>query len=229
MSPAVQFSRTISAYSGANSELSVMYRLRLVAIAVSIGLATGNAHAQGAPGYRMRAPTLGGQPGAGASVRPPRLTGPAPSILDRPGRQFGRRFVVPYLYFPWYPYVSNDYAYQEDSTADYSMQSETEAASDVYPADDSVPDVGRLHVSFESIVSRTVVRLTWPDQGVHAAQVAFFLADRARAVLSAQTVRSPPFTALFEPPPGTAFAGMTVVLPGGTLVTQFLPYRRRAR
>ena len=50
-----------------------------------------------------------------------------------------------------------------------------------------------------------------------------------RAVLAAQTVRSPPFTALFEPPPGTAFTGMTVVLPGGTLVTQFLPYRRRAR
>jgi hypothetical protein len=48
-------------------------------------------------------------------------------------------------------------------------------------------------------------------------------------VLSAQTVRSPPFTALFEPPPGTAFAGMTVVLPGGTLVTQLLPYRRLAR
>jgi hypothetical protein len=162
-------------------------------------------------------------------VRPPRLTGITPSIPNRAGGQFGRRFVVPYLYFPWYPYVSNDYAYLEDSTADYSMNAETEPASGVYPADDSVPDVGRLHVSFESIVSRTVVRLTWPDQGVHAAQVAFFLADRARTVLSAQTVRSPPFTALFEPPPWTAFAGMTVVLPGGTLVTQFLPYRRLAR
>jgi hypothetical protein len=205
-----------------------MWRPRFAAAAVCFGLTVSLAipdHglAQGVPGYRMRLPI------AGSSVRPPRLTGITPSIPNRAGGQFGRRFVVPYLYFPWYPYVSNDYAYQEDSTADYSIQSETEAASDVYPADDSVPDVGRLHVSFESIVSRTVVRLTWPDQGVHAAQVAFFLADRARAVLSAQTVRSPPFTALFEPPPGTAFAGMTVVLPGGTLVTQFLPYRRRAR
>jgi hypothetical protein len=208
-----------------------MRRPRFVAVAVCFALTAlltlpDNGFAQSAPGYRMRVPTGGS---LGGSARPPRLTGPAPSILNRPGRQFGRRFVVPYLYFPWYPYLSNDYAYQEDSTADYSMQSETEAASDVYPADDSVPDVGRLHVSFESIVSRTVVRLTWPDQGVHAAQVAFFLADRARTVLSAQTVRSPPFTALFEPPPGTAFAGMTVVLPSGTLVTQFQPYRRRAR
>jgi hypothetical protein len=165
----------------------------------------------------MRVPT-------GASIRPPRLTGTTPSILDQAGGQFGRRVVVPYQYFAWYPVGSGDYAYPADST-DYSM--ETESARDSYPVDDSVPAVGRLLVSLEPIVSRTIVRLTWRDHGVGAAQVAFFLADRARAVLSAQTVRSPPFTALFEPPPGTAFAGMTVVLPGGTLVTQFLPYRRR--
>ena len=212
-----------------------MWRPHFVAVGACFGLMVlltiepDDGLAQGVPGYRMRMPTGSPLRPTGSSVRPPRLTGITPSMPDRSGGQFGRRFVVPYLYFPWYPYVSNDYAYQEDSTADYSMQSETEAASDVYPADDSVPDVGRLHVSFESIVSRTVVRLTWPDQGVHAAQVAFFLADTARAVLSAQTVRSPPFTALFEPPPGTAFAGMTVVLPGGILVTQFLPYRRGAR
>ena len=211
-----------------------MWRPHFVAVGACFGLMVlftmpDNGLTQSVPGYRMRMPTGSPLRPTGSSVRPPRLTGITPSMPDRSGGQFGRRFVVPYLYFPWYPYVSNDYAYQEDSTADYSTPSETEAASDVYPADDSVPDVGRLHVSFESIVSRTVVRLTWPDQGVHAAQVAFFLADRARAVLSAQTVRSPPFTALFEPPPGTAFAGMTVVLPGGTLVTQFLPYRRRAR
>jgi hypothetical protein len=178
-----------------------------------------NGLAQGVPGYRMRVPT-------GVSVRPPRLTGATPTILDPAGGQFGRRFVVPYQYLPWDPIGSSDYAYPDDST-DYSM--EPESARDSYPVDDSVLAVGRLQVSLEPIVSRTIVRLTWRDHGVGAAQVAFFLADRARAVLSAQTVRSPPFTALFEPPPGTAFAGMTVVLPGGTLVTQFLPYRRRAR
>ena len=198
---------------------------RLLAVGVCFGLTVllitpDNGLAQSVPGYRMRVPTV-------ASVRPPRLTGTTPGMAGRAGGQFGRRFVVPYQYFPWYPVGSSDYAYPGDSTGDYSM--ETEPAREIYPVDDSVPAVGRLQVSFEPIVSRTVVRLTWRDHGVGAAQVAFFLADRARAVLSAQTVRSPPFTALFEPPPGTAFAGMTVVLPGGTLVTQFLLYRRRAR
>ena len=207
-----------------------MWCPRFAAVAVCFALTVlltipDNGLAQRVPGYRMRVPT--GSSLGGASVRPPRLTGTTPSILDQAGGQFGRQFVVPYPYFPWYPVGSNDYAYPEDSVADYST--ETEPARDIYPADDSVPDVGRLHVSFEPMISKTVVRLTWGDHGVGAAQVAFFLADAARAVLSAQTVRSPPFTALFEPPPGTAFAGMTVVLPGGTLVTQFLPYRRRAR
>ena len=201
-----------------------MWRPRSGAVGVCFALTVSltipdNGLAQSVPGYRMRVPT-------GASVRPPRLTGTTPSILDRPGGQFGRRFVVPYQFFDWYPVGSSDYAYPDDST-DYSTESEP--ARDIYPADDSVPDVGRLQVSLEPIGSRTVVRLTWGDYGVGAAQVAFFLADTARAVLSAQTVRSPPFTALFEPPHGTAFTGMTVVLPGGTLVTQFLPYRRRAR
>ena len=210
-----------------------MGRSRFAAVAVCFALTAlltlpENGLAQSMPGYRMRGPTAVPLGRTGASVRPPRLTGTPPNTVPV-DRHFGRRFVFPFAFFGWYPYVSNDYAYQEDSTADYSMQSETEAASDVYPADDSVPDVGRLHVSFESIASKTVVRLTWRDSGVRAAQVAFFLADRARGVLSAQTVRSPPFTALFEPPPGTAFAGMTVVLPGGTLVTQFLPYRWRER
>ena len=202
-----------------------MWRPRVAAVAGCFVLTVlltipDNGLAQSVPGYRMRVPT-------GASLGPPRLTGTTPSILDQAGGQFGRRFVVPYQYFAWYPVGSSDYAYPDDSTGDYSM--ETESAHDIYPVDDSVVAVGRLQVSFEPMVSRTGVRLTWRDQGFGAAQVAFFLADRARAVLSAQTVRSPPFTALFEPPSGTAFAGMTVVLPGGTLVTQFLPYRRRAR
>jgi hypothetical protein len=207
----------------------MLCRPRFAAAGVCFGLMVllsvpGSGLAQSVPGYRMRIPT--GVPLAGGSVRPPRLTGPTPSILDRAGRQFGRRFFVPFQYFAWYPVGSSDYAYPDDST-DYSM--EPESVRDIYPVDDSVPAVGRLQVSLEPIASRTVVRLSWRDHGVGVAQVAFFLADRARTVLSAQTVRSPPFTALFEPPPGTAFAGMTVVLPGGTLVTQFLPYRRRER
>jgi hypothetical protein len=70
-----------------------------------------------------------------------------------------------------------------------------------------------------------LVRLTC-DNGAGATQVAFFLADSSRAVQAAQTVRSPPFTSLFELRPGTAFAGMTVVLPGGSLVTQYEAIKR---
>jgi hypothetical protein len=195
-----------------------------------------NGLAQGVPGYRRRVPTgssLGGQLGpAGASVRPPRLTGSPPSTLDPFGKEFRRRSFI--TYWPFGYYVGSDsYAYPDDSTGEaYASETPppaTQPARDIYPVYDSVPDVGPLEVSSRHLGSRIVARLAWRDHGVGAAQVAFFLADTARAVLSAQTVRSPPFTALFEPPPGTAFAGMTVVLPGGTLVTQFLPYRRRAR
>jgi hypothetical protein len=163
-------------------------------------------------------------------VAPPRL-GPPPGTIPPGNGHLGNGFINPFAFYGW-PYVWSDYSsgdtYQEDSTANYSMAPETEPASGVYPADDSVPDLGRLHVSFGTVASKTVVRLSWPDHGVHAAQVAFFLADESRAVLAAQTVRSAPFTAVFEAPPATAFTGMTVVLSGGTLVTQYLPYRRRA-
>ena len=209
---------------------------RFAAVGVCFGLTVlvtipGNGLAQNVPGYRVRFPTgspLGGRLGpAGASARPPRLTGNTPRTLDPAGARSGRRFVDPYLYFSWYPVDYSEYAYPDDSTGYYST--EREPVRDVYLVDDSVPAVGPLQVSLEPMVSRTIVRLTWRDHGVGAAQVAFFLTDTARAVLSAQTVRSPPFTALFQPPPRTAFAGMTVVLRDGNLVTQFVPYRLRTR
>jgi hypothetical protein len=215
-----------------------------VAVAACLGLGVflttpENGLAQGAPRMRMPmvsppvapgGPSVRPLPPTAASVAPPRL-GPPPGTIPPGNGHLGNGFINPFAFYGW-PYVWSDYSsddtYQEDSTADYSMAPETEPASGVYPADDSVPDLGRLHVSFGTVASKTVVRLSWPDHGVHAAQVAFFLADESRAVLAAQTVRSAPFTAVFEAPPGTAFTGMTVVLPGGTLVTQYLPYRRRA-
>jgi hypothetical protein len=211
-----------------------MWRRGFVAVGVCLWLAVlltlaDTALAQGVPGYRMRMPTGGS---LGASVRPPRLTGSPPSTLDPFGKRPRRRSFI--TYWPFGYYVGSDgYAYPDDSTGEAyypeTAPGATQPARDVYPIYDSVPDVGPLEVSSRHIASKIVVRLTWRDQGVSATQVAFFLADSAKAVLSAQTDRSPPFTALFEPPPGTAFAGMTVVLPGGTLVTQFLPYRLRTR
>jgi hypothetical protein len=135
-----------------------------------------------------------------------------------------------------YPYVSAGGAYPTDTTTARDIY----AVSDTRPAlgrQVAVPGVGEAlgdtllveQVSVMDIVPSKVLRLTWRNPGLNAAQVALFLADTAQGVLSAQTLRSPPFTALFEPPPGTAFAGMTVVWPDGTLSTRFVPYRRRAR
>ncbi len=80
-------------------------------------------------------------------------------------------------------------------------------------------------VTVMDVVPETAVRLTWRNAGLPAEQVALFLSDTAQAVLAAQTVRAPPFTALLVPPPGTAFAGVTVAWPDGTTSTRLVPYR----
>jgi hypothetical protein len=212
-----------------------MWRPRVVPVAViwlaaSLG-APGSGVAQGLPGYRIRFPaggSLGGQVGTvGAPVRAPRLIGTPQTPRHPVGRRFGSQFVVPYPYFGWYSTGSTDGAYPDDSTADYSPAkvTEPEPSRDVYPVFDSGPEVGPLEVSTRQIGSKVVVRLSWRENGLAATQVAFFLADSAKVVLSAQTDRSTPFTAQFEPPPRTAFAGMTVVLPGGNLVTRYVVYR----
>ncbi|HKT58966.1 MAG TPA: hypothetical protein VJQ46_02885 [Gemmatimonadales bacterium] len=122
------------------------------------------------------------------------------------------------------------------------QQADTVAARDVQRGLDEGPSLGRHiavpgtgspagdslvveRVSVMDVVPTRAVRLTWRSAGLQAEQVAFFLADSAQAVLRAQTLRAPPFTALFEPPPGTAFAGMTVGWPDGTTSTRLVPYR----
>jgi hypothetical protein len=195
-----------------------------------------HALAQGSPGYRPRDPAVG-PPDArpGSSVRPPRLTGGQPKTRSR--GPFRQQFFSPYQYLGSYPLGSYASDYGDDSTG-YSRDSApvwtvdpANYSTDVKPAptiqtlDDSAA-VGKLRVTEETDDSRKTVRLTWRDDGTGATQVAFFLADSNKTVLSAQTVRAPPFTAVFEPPPATAFTGMTVVLSGGSLVTQYVPYRR---
>jgi hypothetical protein len=199
----------------------------LVSLALLLSISD-NALAQHS-GFRMRMP-------AGISLnggaRPPRLIGTPERNPNRGNGRFQHRFFSPYP-FGFYPYGSGNYDYPEDSTADYAPDSvpgystEVVPAPEVYPVDQSVPaTVGQLQVSVEPAGSRDIVRLSWRDRGVYASQVAFFLADGSRNVLSAQTVRAPPFTALFEPSAKTAFAGMSVVLPNGALVTRFVPYHQ---
>ena len=84
-------------------------------------------------------------------------------------------------------------------------------------------------VSVVDKVTGTGLRLTWKDAGQPAEEVTLFLADATRSVLAVQTVRTPPYTALFEPPPGTAFAGMTVVWPDGSTSTRVVAYRAFGR
>jgi hypothetical protein len=200
-------------------------------------------HAQSVAGFRMRVPAarpVGGPVGLGGPVRPPRLVGTPRSSLDpfRNHRRF-RSFFPYYWPFGGY-YDGSDGMYLDDSTGyaddstdeDYSTETQrvpVQPAREVYPVYDTVPAVGPLQVSSILVGSKPTVRLTWRDHGLGADQVAFFLADSVRRVLTAETVRAPPFTTLLEPPSGTAYAAMTVVLAGGTLETQYVPYRRRPR
>lgn len=203
---------------------------------VGLITATNDLAAQSVPGFRMRAPALVPiGPLAPAGV--PRLTGTPPSTFHH-AHGFHQRFVSPFGFFGWYPFRAYSYDYRDDSvyaddtTANYATEGETRPGpapmQDVYVLQDTLPDLGKLLVAFEAAGSKTVLRLTWPDEHhVGATQVAFFLTDSSRSVLSAQTVRAAPFTAVFEPPPETAYTGMTVVLPGGKLVTQYLPFKHR--
>jgi hypothetical protein len=84
-------------------------------------------------------------------------------------------------------------------------------------------------VSVVDEVTRTGVRLTWKDAGEPAEEVTLFLADATRNVLAVQSVRAPLYSALFEPPPGTAFAGMTVMWPDGSASTRVVAYRPLGR
>lgn len=67
-----------------------------------------------------------------------------------------------------------------------------------------------------------ILRVTWQERDQRAEEVALFLADSTQVVLAVQTLRVPPFTAFFEPPTGTAFAGMTVVWPNGSKSTRLV-------
>jgi hypothetical protein len=186
-----------------------------------------SALAQSAP--HMRMPVGGTLSGGGG---PPRLTGTPPNTVNPFGKHRRFRSFFPY-YWPFGYYDGSDgYMYPDDSTEAYTTETQrvpVQPPRDVYPVYDTVTAVGPLQVSTLTVVSKPMVRVSWRDNGVGAKQVAFFLADSSKTVLSAETVRSAPFTAVLEPVSGTAYAGMTVMLPGGTLDTQYAPYHERTR
>ena len=207
-------------------------RSRTWAVGVTVGWALllaslDQAVGQSAP-YRMRFPTSGlggGRPAP--AVRPPRLTG-SPDDTQRPPDGSLPRRAFPYADFGWY-YGWDGYEYADDSTteaysSDTMPERKPQPSRDVYPVFYKVSEPDSLEVSSRRISSGILVRLSVPDRNITATQVAFFLTDSAKHVLSAQTDRTPPFMAETPLPAGTAFAGMTVVLPNGNLVTKFVPY-----
>lgn len=143
---------------------------------------------------------------------------------------------------PWngyaYPYYGDPYAYRDPYARDApSNQADTLQRADTVPAGDTQVAVsGRVAVpgpsGTDSLIVESVappgeratpiLRVTWEPMGRQAEEVALFVADSSQAILAVQTVRGPPFAALFEPPGETVFAGITVVWPTGSKSTRLI-------
>ena len=73
-------------------------------------------------------------------------------------------------------------------------------------------------------VNANVLRLTWREGNRVVQEAALFVADSGERVLAVQTVRAPPFTALFDVTPDIAYIGATLVYDDGTKSTTLVPY-----
>lgn len=72
-------------------------------------------------------------------------------------------------------------------------------------------------------VSASIVRVTWLPGRQSVSEVGIFLADSAETVLAVQTLRAPPYAAVFEATSAAAFAGVTVVERDGSPATALVP------
>jgi hypothetical protein len=73
-------------------------------------------------------------------------------------------------------------------------------------------------------VSAGIVRLTRRDDGQPVSEVTLFVADSDSRIVASQTLRDPPFTALFDVSPRLAFAGVTVLYVDGVRTTTVVPF-----
>ncbi|MGH7630502.1 MAG: hypothetical protein ACREOF_14190 [Gemmatimonadales bacterium] len=135
------------------------------------------------------------------------------------------------FYGPWtgyaYPYYGDPYArgaYPDQQPYTRGVAGPRIAVSGPGGAGDSLV-VEELE-TYPGGDPEALVRVSWLDGGRQAEEVALFLADSAQSVLAVQTVRAPPYTALFEPPDGAVFAGVTVVWPAGTKSTSLVAFRK---
>jgi hypothetical protein len=130
------------------------------------------------------------------------------------GAHFGSAFIilaVPVVY-PTYVYA-----------APYSIRYSASGASTVMQGDLG----GAAAALAVDHLSGGVVRLTWRPDGRAVEEVGLFLADAQQRVLAVQTLRAPPFSALFEPGYQAAYVGITIVYADGQTATTLLPYVRR--
>ena len=130
------------------------------------------------------------------------------------GAHFGSAFIilaVPVVY-PTYVYA-----------APYSIRYSATGASTVMQGDLG----GAAAALAVDRLAGGVVRLTWRPDGRAVEEVGLFLADAQQRVLAVQTLRAPPFSALFEPSYQAAYVGITIVYADGQTATTLLPYTRR--
>ena len=130
------------------------------------------------------------------------------------GAHFGSAFIilaVPVVY-PTYVYA-----------APYSIRYSATGASTVMQGDLG----GAAAAVAVDYLASGVVRLSWRPDGRAVEEIGLFLADAQQRVLAVQTLRAPPFSALFEPSYQAAYVGITIVYGDGQTTTTLLPYARR--
>lgn len=118
----------------------------------------------------------------------------------------------------WYPYYPSVYSYLGPAP---DQQGTVYSGSEV-----TVPGVVLEEDALQiEQLSATRVRLSWSAEGRAVQQVSFLVADEGQTVLAVQTLRQPPFTALFETTENARYLGVSVTWEDGSVSTSLVPYR----
>jgi len=129
----------------------------------------------------------------------------------RHGVHVGLILGVPF--YPAYPYYALNYPRIGYYSARYRVPP---PPGDPYAAGEA----GELAAE----VNANVLRLTWREGNRAVQEAGLFVADTDERVLAIQTVRAPPFTALFDVTPDIAYVCVTLVYEDGTKSTTQVPY-----
>ena len=130
------------------------------------------------------------------------------------GAHFGTAFVilVDAVAYPTYSYAAPYSVYYNPSGGTTLLQGDLGAARDALTVEE---------------LRDGIVRLNWRPDGRAVEEVGLFLADAQQRVIAVQTLRAPPFSALFQGAHGAAYVGITIAYVDGQNTTTLLPYARR--